>query len=161
MLKGSSFYRDNTELACMGHPDCRRPCRFEPDASILKAARKGVRTGLLTASDLRCIQLDMEGYPGKVIVEAVGKDPTGAVAKRAKYACERAYAKIGRRLCLLCQLLWAMDKPKGPRIDAARNLKFPREDWKEIRQAQACSPGGSLRVRRRVGTVSLMDHDGA
>ena len=156
MLSGSSFYRDNRKLVCMGHPDCRRPCRHEPDSSILRAAHLAIKKGLLSEADLRCITLDTQGFPGSVIVGEPGKDPTGAVAKRAKYACERAYAKLGRRLCMLCQMLWAADKPKGPRLDGAKNLKHPREDWKEIRATQG---GRSLQIKRRPGTVSFMDHD--
>lgn len=155
---GSGFYRDNLKLVCMGHPDCRRPCRFEPDAYILKAAHRGVKTGRLTRADLRCILLDMEGYPGKVILEAVGKDLTGAVAKRAKYACERAYAKIGRRLCLFCQMLWAADRPKGPRLDADQKLKYLKEDWRSVRESQ---DHGGVRLRRRKGAFSLADWDQA
>jgi hypothetical protein len=110
----------------------------------------------LNCADFRCIELDILGYPGKVIIGYAGQDPTGALAKRAKYACEKAYSKIGRRLCLVCQMLWAMDKPKGPRIDADLQLKYPRDEWRSIRQNQA---SGSLRFKRRKGIFSISNQD--
>lgn len=155
MLKGSAFYRDNRKLICMGHPDCRRPCSYEQDEHILRAAQKSLRAGAMTGEDFRCIELDTEGFPGKTIIGYIGQDPTGAHSKRARYACERAYAKIGRRLCMLCSLLWAADRPKGPRR-CGQDLKYPREEFKAVRAAQGAA---SPRVRRRKGTVSLKDYD--
>lgn len=154
MLKGSAFYRDNPKLVCMGHPDCRRPCRYEPDHLILKAAAKALKMGTITEDDFRCIELDIQGFPGKVILPYHGQDPTGAHSKRARYACERAYSKIKRRLCELCSMLWAADKPKGPRIDSHQNLKYQKEDWKEIRKTQEKRP---LRTRRK--GFSIADYD--
>lgn len=146
MLRGSGFYRDNPRLRCMGHPDSRKPCRYEEDWRILRAARQAQARGILTAQEFRCLELDIEGYPGKVIIGYQGQDPTGALSKRAKYACERAYAKIGRRLCLFCQMLWAFDRPRGPRLTADLELKYPKEDWRSVRAQQG---DRSLRVRRR------------
>lgn len=155
MLKGSAFYRDNPKLVCMGHPDCRRPCRYERDDRILRAARKAFRAGVLTKDDLRCIELDIEGFPGKVILGYHGADRTGAHAKRARYACERAYSKIKRRLCQLCQMLWALDKPKGPRLEADQSLKYPKEAWKEVRRGQT---GGRVQIKRKKA-FSITDYD--
>lgn len=157
MLRGSSFYRDNTNLACMGHLDCRRPCRYEPDWSILHAAKRAQAKGVLSDGDYRCIELDIMGYPGKVIIGYAGQDPTGALSKRAKYACERAYSKIGRRLCELCQMLWAFDRPKGPRLDADLHLKYQREEWRTVRARQT---GRSLRLRRPGGIRTIREDDG-
>lgn len=154
MLKGSAFYRDNPKLVCMGHPDCRRPCRYEPDHLIMKAAVKALRAKIITPEDFRCIELDIQGFPGKVILPYQGPDPTGAHSKRARYACERAYSKIKRRLCELCSLLWAADKPKGPRVDAEQNLKYQKEEWKEIRKAQEKRP---LRTRRKAFRIADYD----
>jgi hypothetical protein len=156
MLKGSAFYRDNPKLVCMGHPDCRRPCRYETDDRILKAAQKAFRAGILTKGDLRCIQLDTQGFPGKIIIGYHGQDPTGAHSKRARYACERAYSKIKRRLCQLCQMLWAADKPKGPRVDADFNLKYPKEEWKAVRKDQG---GRRTRIKRKKGVFSIASFD--
>jgi hypothetical protein len=155
-LKGSAFYRDNPKLVCMGHPDCRRPCSYEPDDRILKAARKAFSTGILTKGDLRCIELDTQGFPGKVIIGYPGPDLTGAHSKRARYACERAYARIKRRLCVLCTMLWAADRPRGPRIDVNQNLKYPKEGWKAVRKAQG---GRRIRIRRKKGVFSIADFD--
>lgn len=155
ILKGSSFYRDNPKLVCMGHPDCRWPCKHERDRSILRAARAALTSGTLSHAELRCLELDIQGFPGKVIIGYAGQDPTGAMAKRAKYACEKAYAKIGRRLCLLCQMLWAADKPKGPRLNANLKLKYPKETWKTVRESQASGP---LRVRRKHFSFSQRDN---
>lgn len=155
-LQGSTFYRDNPKFVCMGHPDCRRPCRYEPDDRVLRAALKALRAGVLTEDDFRCIELDIEGFPGKVILGYQGQDPTGAHSKRARYACERAYSKIKRRLCQLCQMLWAADRPKGPRIDLNRNLKYPKKEWKTVRKNQA---GRLLKVKRRKDTCSIADYD--
>jgi hypothetical protein len=156
MLKGSAFYRDNAKRTCMGHPDCRRPCRYEPDERILAAAKRALRAGVLTQDDFRCIMLDMQGFPGKVILPYQGQDPTGAHSKKAKYACERAYAKIRRRLCQFCQMLWSFDKPKGPRVDANRELKYLRENWKAIRKTQG---RGAIKIKRKKGTFSIADRD--
>lgn len=155
-LKGSAFYRDNPKLVCMGHPDCRRPCSYEPDDHLLKAALKAFRAGVLTKGDLRCIRLDTQGFPGKVIIGYQGQDLTGAHAKRARYACERAYSKIKRRLCVLCQMLWAADKPRGPRLDANQGLRYPKEDWKAVRQHQG---GKTIRIKRKKGVFSIADFD--
>lgn len=155
-LQGSAFYRDNPKLVCMGHPDCRRPCRYEPDDRILKIARKALRAGVLTKDDLRCIELDTQGFPGKAIIGYRGPDRTGAHSKRARYACERAYAKIKRRLCQLCQMLWASDRPRGPRLDADQNLKYPRETWKAVRKGQG---GKKVRIKRKKGVFSIADFD--
>lgn len=154
MLKGSAFYRDNPKLVCMGHPDCRRPCSYEPDHRVMKAALKALHAGVLTAADFRCIELDTQGFPGKVIIGYQGQDPTGAHSKRARYACERAYSKIKRRLCLLCSMLWAADRPKGPRIDAHQNLRYQKEEWKEVRRHQG---RGAIRLRKK--TFSIQDYD--
>lgn len=155
MLKGSSFFRDNPKLVCMGHPECRRPCSYEPDQRVLKAALKALRAGVLTQDDFRCIELDTQGFPGKVIIGYHGQDPTGAHSKRARYACERAYSKIKRRLCLICSMLWAADRPKGPRIDAQQNLKYQKEEWKEVRKGQG---RGSVKLKRKK-TFSIADYD--
>lgn len=152
--RGSGFFRDNPKLSCMGHPDCRRPCRHEPDRLILKAARAAARRGRLSAEDLRCIELDSSGFPGRMIVGYAGGDPTGKHAHRARYACERAYAKIGRRLCRVCRMLWAMGTPKGPRLEAGE-LKWPVESFPEVRRGQE---RGSVRLKRR-RAVPLLEHD--
>lgn len=142
---GSNFYRDNEGLRCIGHPRSK-DCLFEPDQELLGAVKKAEKTRVLTAEEARCIRLDIEGYPSSVIVREHGPDPTGRVSHRAKYTCERAYAKIGRRVCRNCQMLYSYYLPKGPRVDEQMNLRYPAACFPEIRERQAVGP---VRIRRR------------
>lgn len=142
---GSNFYRDNEGLRCMGHPRCQPPCIFEPNDELLREVWKAFRKKKLNAEEVRCIELDVEGYPSSVILGEPGPDPTGRVSHRAKYTCERAYAKIGRRICQLCQMLYSLELPKGPRLDEKMKLRYPAEAFPEIRVRQAEGP---IRIRR-------------
>ncbi len=155
--RGSGFFRDNPALRCMGHRGSVKPCSYEPTRAVLRAARAAARRGRLSAGDLRCIELDSSGFPGRAIVGYADGDPTGKHAHRARYAYERAYARIGRRLCRLCRMLWALETPKGPRLEAGMRLRWPVEAFPSVRQNQVRGP---VRLKRR-RTVSIMDHDGA
>jgi hypothetical protein len=146
MLSGSNFYRDNEALRCMGHPQCKPPCVFEPNKALFRAVRRASGEGTLTVEEVRCITLDVEGYPSSVILREPGPDPTGRVSHRAQYACERAYAKIGRRVCVLCRMLYSLELPKGPRVDEKMELRYPAEAFPEIRERQAVGP---IRIRQR------------
>lgn len=132
----ANHYRDKTALRCMGHPLSVFPCVYEPAAELLEIARQAFAGNVLTEVDFRCIQADTDGFPGKVIVRSCGTDLTGKIAKKAKYWCERAYAKLGRRVCELCQILWTNDRPKGPRLTAEGGLRYQIESFPHVKRSQ-------------------------
>lgn len=153
---GSSFYRDNPRLRCTGHPECVNPCIFESSKDILHEAALAFDRGIISREELRCITMDLSGFPGKLIIGYSGSDKSGRYAHRARYACERAYAKIGRRVCSLCYMLWSAERPKGPRLDPEMRLRYPIERFSEVRRSQSRGP---LKCKRRKGHFSMNDTD--
>jgi len=145
---GSNFYRDRKDLRCVGHPRCEPPCVYEPDEQILEAVQEAYRKRRLSKEEVRCIELDLEGYPSSVILQQPGPDPTGKVSHRAKYACERAYAKVGRRVCWKCQMLYSLERPKGPLVDEGMKLRYPVTSFPFIRERQAEGP---IKIKRMKG----------
>jgi hypothetical protein len=48
------------------------------------------------------------------------------------------------------------NKADGPRVDANRELKYLRENWKAIRKTQG---RGAIKIKRKKGTFSIADRD--